>query len=455
MSVTMMSSSFDDLDANEILEKRSQRFRLEKRIFEDDPVVKNDDTFCMGESSSAENADVGGVLNPGQGNQSINFKRKGVDVFDPSCAGKLFDDVLLHKNLCESKPANIMNHPLFHIPCSDLHEVIQRGLLKHSMKNKVIFSHLNKYLFYLTSCHCSKLLVDASCDTLVYHLLNTEEGRTPRWIPTKEDLLTVFCNYGASREILESWDTPLMKRSLHSEEGDSIDPRLMNLPLVLRVISLILMRHKSMCYSVKELDSLLCIILTASLDKYIMQMHAVETNLEFSKCIKSILSAYPASEWQKEGKVSQLARALHCKFQYVWINDLYFIVNNYISCPGFGDKLALSLMYVFVQGMMCSNGSISHVDHVGVEHISKIFKVDSLLNIDHHSQYFVLLMVESLVTNLIFSMNENSKELKRIRKLLSNLRIKSPHSEDMVDYLLVKELITRAATIWKLSVAEL
>ncbi|XP_071448196.1 SMC5-SMC6 complex localization factor protein 2-like isoform X2 [Hetaerina americana] len=379
-----------------------------------------------------------------------------MDVFDPSCAGNLFDEVKLHSNLCQEKPASMMSHPLYHISSSDLYEVIQRGLFKQKMKKKIIFTHINKYLFFLMSCHNSEHLVNASCDTLIYHVL-TSAAKTdnPPWVPTIDDIISVFCNCGAPKEMLMSCSSPLPPRVLTPPiEGPLPDLRITNIPWVLKVITAILVHHKKDCYSISELEHLLCIILTVSLDKHVMQMKSVIINIEFSKCIKSILAAYPSCEWRKPGKVSRLSKMLYCKLKNVCISDINCIISNYITCPGLGQKLALSLSYSFIKGMVMSDKDLKHLDNIEVKDIVKIFKVDSLLEMDYCTQYYLLLLVERVITNLIFT-SGNVRHLNNIRQLLSNLRIKPAHSEEMIDYLLVKELITRATTTWKLSIAEL
>ncbi|KAG8231228.1 hypothetical protein J437_LFUL005902 [Ladona fulva] len=366
MKTTQMSalkdfSRFEEelIDVREILKQRKERFRISDSIFEE--LIADKATLNKKKEDGCEN-DTNKHGKRNERNivpkiQKIDFKRSGLNIFDDAAANKLFNEECVYESYILEKPND---HAIFSLSKEELYQNIMKGLLKYKMKMQDLLNHISKFLFLLMSVHSSFFLVEACFETLKYALQNTSKtGDIKPWMPSVEDIKTVFVNYGASKEILELNDIPIPSDS--QEQKFELPPNKLskkNIHWVLKYIHFVL-SHNRKNYSVEELDQLLIMILIVSLDKYFLCTETHNYAL-IAKCCRKILDTYPELESTEDEKVSKLGKIVYKKLRNINAIELHFIINCCITSPTLGHRLGKAISYSMINDRV---HFLKHVKH--------------------------------------------------------------------------------------------
>ena len=252
------------------------------------------------------------VSSPGDGLPSpmpVSPPGKQIFIHKPSLITEVYPPGI------ESNTGGMLSDFLVHGTEDDLKNIICGQMLPFAFLTIPCPPQLQQWLFQLMACLCDTAISLEAHKSLIGLLQSAKKLNPidpPSSVPTVEDIVDVLVTLGADREKLRpliTQDGSAVLPVLDNQAGDEVflppKPPSGNLLHLVNYLSACLY-HVPGCYNVQELEDLILILTTLSLD----QFFSLFLKSSLQQCVQLLLAAYPDSLWFKA--VQRLSPQLLC-----------------------------------------------------------------------------------------------------------------------------------------------
>ena len=215
----------------------------------------------------------------------------------------------------ESKAGGMLSDLLVHGTEGDLKNIICGQMLPFAFLTVPCPPELQQWLFQLMACSYDPNISLEAHKSLIGLLQSAKKlspNGPPSSVPTVEDIVDVLVTLGADREKLRpliTQDGVAVHPVIDNQAGDEVflppKPPSGNLLHLVNYLSACL-HHVPSCYNVQDLEDLILILATLSLDQFCSLF--LKSSLQ--QCIQLLLAAYPDSLWFEA--VQRLSPQLLC-----------------------------------------------------------------------------------------------------------------------------------------------